>query len=202
MIAYFISIRLGKLASFIFPYRWYCCINNLRDVFLTGWRKRSFQHFGTKSVLASDMHICGEDKIFVGDNVIFGKGTAITAFGEGKYKIVIGNDSKFGLYNHITSANSVKIGEGLRTGNYVLISDNSHGNPNDKSQINIAPDLREIYSKGGVKIGKNVWIGEKASIMPGVTIGDGVIVGANTVVTHDVPDFTVVAGCPAKIIGK
>ena len=49
-------------------------------------------------------------------------------------------------------------------------------------------------------IKQNVWIGEKASIMPGVTIGKGAIVGANAVVTKDVPDFAVVGGNPAKII--
>ena len=46
----------------------------------------------------------------------------------------------------------------------------------------------------------NVWIGEKASIMPGVHIGKGAIIAANSVVTHDVPAYAVVAGIPAKVI--
>jgi acetyltransferase-like isoleucine patch superfamily enzyme len=49
-------------------------------------------------------------------------------------------------------------------------------------------------------IGKNVWIGSNATILPGVTIGDGSIVAAGAVVTKDVPPNTVVGGVPARII--
>ena len=57
-----------------------------------------------------------------------------------------------------------------------------------------------LYRKGPVVIEDNVWIGEKASIMPGVHIGKGAIIAANSVVTHDVPAYAVVAGVPAKIV--
>lgn len=56
------------------------------------------------------------------------------------------------------------------------------------------------YSKSPVIIGNNVWIGDCAKILAGVKIGDGAIIGANAVVTHDVPEHTVVDGVPAKII--
>jgi len=45
-----------------------------------------------------------------------------------------------------------------------------------------------------------VWIGDKATILPGVMIGDGVVVGANTVVSKDIPNYSVVVGNPARII--
>lgn len=51
-------------------------------------------------------------------------------------------------------------------------------------------------------IGNDVWIGTRVIIMPGVHVGNHVIIGANSVVTHDVPDYSVVAGCPAKIVRK
>ena len=57
-----------------------------------------------------------------------------------------------------------------------------------------------MYSKGPVIIQDNVWIGEKATILPGVTIGEGAIIGANSVVTKDVPAKSLVVGCPAKIV--
>ena len=66
--------------------------------------------------------------------------------------------------------------------------------------MSMAPTTRPLYSKGRVSIGKNVWIGDKATILPGVTIGDGVIVGANSVVTKDIPHYKIAIGCPAKII--
>ena len=49
-------------------------------------------------------------------------------------------------------------------------------------------------------IGNNVWIGDKVTILPNVTVGDNAIIAANSVVTHDVPLNTVVAGNPAKIV--
>lgn len=51
-----------------------------------------------------------------------------------------------------------------------------------------------------VIIGNDVWIGAKATIMPGVIIGDGAVIGSNAVVTHDVPPYAIVGGVPAKII--
>ena len=52
-----------------------------------------------------------------------------------------------------------------------------------------------------MKKGNNVWLGNNVCVMPGVTIGDGAIVGTNSLVTHDIPSFTVAAGVPAKEIG-
>ena len=62
------------------------------------------------------------------------------------------------------------------------------------------PTKRKLYSKGEVKIGKNVWIGDKVTILPGVVIGDGAIIGANAVVSKDIPQYTIAVGNPIKII--
>ncbi|MST85779.1 hypothetical protein FYJ73_14080 [Prevotellaceae bacterium LKV-178-WT-2A] len=62
------------------------------------------------------------------------------------------------------------------------------------------PSKRDLYIKGPVVIEDNVWIGDKASIHSGVTIGKGTIVACNAVVTKDVPPYSVVAGVPAKVI--
>ena len=58
----------------------------------------------------------------------------------------------------------------------------------------------DIYEVKDVEIGENVWIGADVTIMPGVKIGEGVVVAACSCVTKDVPDFAVIGGCPAKII--
>lgn len=55
-------------------------------------------------------------------------------------------------------------------------------------------------SKGSVVIGNNVWIGDKVTILPGVTIGDNAVIAANSVVTKDIPSFSVAAGIPAVIL--
>jgi acetyltransferase-like isoleucine patch superfamily enzyme len=64
------------------------------------------------------------------------------------------------------------------------------------------PQSPEFADKGGdVIIGNHVWIAYRAIILPGITIGEGAVVGAGSVVTKDIPPYTIVAGNPAKVIG-
>lgn len=92
------------------------------------------------------------------------------------------------------------IGNGVVTGRMVMITDNSHGHTHSLSELNLTAFQRPLVSKGAVVIDEYVWIGEQVCIMPGVHIGKGAIVAANSVVTKDVPPYTVVGGCPAKIL--
>ena len=115
--------------------------------------------------------------------------------------IDIGDNCNIGQFTQITSCKKVKIGNGLLTGKYVLISDNSHGGLTLEEAL-IAPNERELKSKGEIVIGNNVWIGDKATILGGVHIGDNVIIAANAVVTKDFPSNCMVAGVPAKIIKR
>ncbi len=62
------------------------------------------------------------------------------------------------------------------------------------------PPLSEMPLKGNTVVGNDVWIGQNVTIMPGVKIGDGAIIGMNSVVASDVPPYTIVAGNPARII--
>ena len=114
-------------------------------------------------------------------------------------ELTIGCNCHIGLYNNITCINKILIGDNFLTGKNVTITDNSHGD-SVLPHLFIKPTKRPLSSKGAVIIGKNVWIGDKATILPGVTIGDGVIIGANTVVTKSIPSYSVVVGNPARII--
>ena len=114
-------------------------------------------------------------------------------------EIVIGKNAHIGEYTHITAINKIQIGDNLLTGRWVTITDNSHGEI-DYESMKTAPIMRPLQSKGPVIIGDNVWIGDKATILPHVTIGDGSVIAANAVVTKDVPAYSVVAGNPAKVI--
>lgn len=66
----------------------------------------------------------------------------------------------------------------------------------------LAPVTKELPLKGDTVVGNDVWIGQNTTILPGVHIGDGAIIGLNSVVASDVPPYTIVAGNPAKIIRK
>lgn len=98
-----------------------------------------------------------------------------------------------------TAINKIIIGDNLLTGKWVTISDNNHGET-EWNSLHQEPLSRPVVSKGAIVIGSNVWIGEKATILSGVTIGDGAVVAANAVVAKDVPPYSVVGGIPAKII--
>lgn len=83
------------------------------------------------------------------------------------------------------------IGDGTLIGHNVVLATLNHAkSPKDRSTMIPAP----------IHIGNHVWIGSNATVLPGVTIGDGAIVAAGAVVTRDVPDNTVVGGIPARII--
>ena len=142
--------------------------------------------------------------ISIGSNTSFQRDIYLTAWDEyGKQEftpeIIIGSDCAIGAWNHITCINKIVIGSGLLTGKWVTITDNSHGKT-DYESLQIPPAKRMIYSKGPIIIGNNVWIGDKVTILAGVTIGDGAVIAANSVVTKDIPSFAVAAGSPAKII--
>lgn len=63
-------------------------------------------------------------------------------------------------------------------------------------------DEKDLPYKGDTVVGNDVWIGQKVTILPGIHIGDGAIIGANSVVSKDVPPYSVVAGNPIKLIRK
>ena len=83
------------------------------------------------------------------------------------------------------------IGDGALIGHNVVLATLNHAmSPEDRSSMILAP----------IHIGKQVWIGANATILPGVTIGDGAIVAAGAVVTKDVPENTIVGGVPAVVL--
>lgn len=94
---------------------------------------------------------------------------------------------------HFQDWGGIVLGDGVLIGHNVVIATINHG---------MKPSERADMTPSPVVIGKNVWVGSNAVILPGVTIDDGAIIGAGSVVTKDVPANTVVGGVPAKVIKK
>jgi len=106
----------------------------------------------------------------------------------------IGDNSGIGINSEVYGP--VKIGRDVMMGPEVVIYTSGH--KHDRTDIPmIAQGSDEARP---VVIGNDVWIGRRAIIMPGVTVGNGVIVGAGAVVTKDIPDYVVVGGVPAKTV--
>ena len=144
----------------------------------------------------------GAEFISIGKGTVIGRYSILTAWktkgNEIAPLISIGKNTNINEYNHISAVNKIVIGDGVLTGRYVLISDNSHGQF-ITSQLDENPLKRPLYSKGPVVIGNNVWIGEHVCILGCVSIGNGCVIAANSVITKDVPPYCLVAGVPAVI---
>lgn len=163
----------------------------------------SVYHFPYSTSIGRNVSFKGVDDIHLSSNICFNQGCIIETWRRFKNynfdsSIIIGDNCSFGEFTHITSCNKVLIGRNVLIGRFVLITDNSHGSFFD--DLNIPPRDRTLYSKGPVIIKDNVWIGDKVSILSGVSIGENSIIATGAIVTKDVPANCIVAGCPAKII--
>lgn len=188
-----IFLRSGRIWSYIFPYKCSSAFSRIRAHLYTGWATRNFKHFGKSIIIPPFRALVGAQYISIGDNCEIRDRVHLTAWDSYRGQrftpeIIIGNNSSIGSDSHITAINSIKIGNNVRMGDKVLITDNAHG-ASDRALLDTAPNYRPLFSKGTVIIEDNVWIGEKATILPGVHIGRGCIVGANAVVSKNAPLF-------------
>lgn len=163
---------------------------------LYGWR---FKKFGKSSRIYLPLNVEGMSNISIGNNVIIQEHTWLAALpltGE-KVNLSIGAGSVIGHFNHIYATSGITIGKRVLTADKVYISDNLH------SYFNIEIPIidQAIIQKKEVLIGDGTWIGENVCII-GARIGKNCVIGANAVVTHDIPDYSVVVGIPGKIIKR
>lgn len=143
--------------------------------------------------------------INLGINLTTGVGCRFEAYPVGNnVTLHFGNNVQVNDYVHITAMEQVSIGNNVLLASKIYISDCSHGSYNgdlNDSNPNSLPIERKLKAKP-VIIEDNVWLGEFVSVLPGVTIGRGTIVGANSVVTKSLPAFVIAVGSPAVPIKK
>ena len=140
--------------------------------------------------------------ITVGKNCRFGRFSTIELFCNDSL-LTVGDGFRSNSHLHIGVISSVTIGQNVLVASGVYISDHSHGEygPNASSDPNTPPVVRRLVS-APVVIGDNVWLGEKVAVLPGVRVGHGVVVGAGSVVTKNIPDYCIAVGVPAKVIKR
>jgi acetyltransferase-like isoleucine patch superfamily enzyme len=202
-----IIFYIGRLLSYVYPFSVHNRIKVLLqasfNLIYSAWISSLFKSFGEKSIIEYPFRVTGEKYIDIKDNVIIGSRAVLSAWDSHSDltfspNISIGSNTRIGEYCHISAINKIEIGENVLTGRWVTIVDNAHGTT-EMEMRNIAPAKRPLYSKGIIKIGDNVWIGDKVTIVADVSIGEGAIVAANSVVVKDVPPYSVVGGVPAEI---
>jgi acetyltransferase-like isoleucine patch superfamily enzyme len=174
------------------------------DRVATHWHCGRFASCGPGGKIRSPRTILGGCFIHIGAGFDVFPGLRIEAFDRHLNKqftprITIGDRVSINYDCHIGCVNEITIGNDVLLASRVYISDHSHGSP-DYQDIDTPPSQRLVFSKGPVIIEDGVWIGEGACVLPGVRVGRFAIVGANAVVTRDVPPYTVVGGVPARPI--
>lgn len=115
-------------------------------------------------------------------------------------RILIGEHVFLNYRTCIWATEKIIIGNYVTVGPDVFISDNSHGRNDTLDELNMPPRERDHVSKGSIIIEDNVWIGAKACILGGVTIGKGSVIGAGSIVTKDIPPYSIAVGNPARVL--
>lgn len=152
-----------------------------------------------------NFEITGPKYIHIGKRFCANEDVKIEAwnrYGKQKFKpeIIIGDDVFINSRTHLSATQKMVIGNGVLFGSDVFVCDNNHGRTDSRDELMIRPNQRDLYSKGPISIGDRAWIGDKVVILGGVSIGEGAVVGASSVVTKDIPAYSIAVGNPARVI--
>jgi len=179
------KIRLVKLYMFLL-YKNYLLNSNIKF------------KFGKKVKLEKDTKfILGKNsKIEIKNNILIGRESCIECAQNAT--IIIGENVLLTGYNFIVSMSTINIGNNTIIGEFVSVRDSDHSYRNLNESIRL---FKEDNTRP-INISNDVWIGRGVTILKGVQIGERSVIGANAVVTKDIPQYSVAVGIPAKVIKK
>jgi len=177
-------------------------IKRIRDKVFTLLYRTSFLKLGKQSTLCMPFSVNGAKYISI-DNQVFVKQNAwflaLENKGEGESlkspKICIGKKTYIGRNAHFVALKKIEIGDEVLMGDNVYIADNFHQFKNGREPYK----NQGVGFKKEVKIGQGTWLGENVCVIS-AHIGKQCVIGANSVVLHDIPDYSIAVGSPAKVI--
>jgi len=176
----------------------------LKRILLYAVNKPFYGAYGMDTVVEKPMMITNRRDIYFGKRCrvkSFARIESVRKWGGVKYgrnpKIIIEDGASFEQGVHITCANEVKIHRNCSFAPYCCITDIVHSYEDINTPVKDSPIVA-----GRTEIGEGCFFGTGAKIVRGVTIGKHCVVGANSVITHDILDYSIVAGIPAKVIKR
>lgn len=196
--------RLLYVLFKLYPYSFSAQLNRYLNILYTHWMRKNFARLGDNTYIERGLRLLGGSHIIINNSVSIRRYANLSAWnsymGE-KYhpSLSIRDYCSIGEYVNISCVDKIILGKSVLLGRWVTIIDHAHGGFIE-DEMEVPPMKRTLYSKGGIIIDDNVWIADKVTICPNVHIYTGAVVGANSVVTKDVPPYTMVAGCPARVI--
>ena len=159
----------------------------------------SFRAFGKRTVLTPPLRLSGEDRIEIGSHVFLGAGCWLQVLPDGANRataITIGSGTSISGESVISAVRQVTLGENVLVARNVYIADHIH----HYTGIDLPILAQGVTKIKPVIIKRGAWLGENVVVCPGVQIGQGSVIGANSVVITDIPDFAVAVGAPARIV--
>jgi acetyltransferase-like isoleucine patch superfamily enzyme len=176
-------------------------LRNKRAEIYTALLRRDFGRIGKDSVIYPHLHTNDPSEIYLGDGVQIWNGSWLDTFKkyqgiEYQPRLEIGDGTYIGRNAHICACTQVTIGKNVVFADSVYVSDLLHGFEDVNTPVMDQP----LVCPGPVVIEDDVWLGERVCVMPNVTIGKHSVIGSNSVVTKDIPPYSVAVGSPAKII--
>jgi acetyltransferase-like isoleucine patch superfamily enzyme len=135
-----------------------------------------------------------QGRLEIGPQTLFEPGVWITA--PGAARVLIGEGSFFNLGVMVAAVDLVEIGDHCMFANGCFITDGNHRFDDPEKPV----PWQGFSSKGPTRVGDNVWCGAHVVITSGVTVGERCVIGANSVVTEDIPPFSIAAGAPARVL--
>ncbi len=174
----------------------------LRTRLFTMVCRASFASLGDGSSIVPPARIYGEGRIVLRDRVYVGSHSWLQVLksptASNHPTIEIGSGTSIAGFCTISAVERVVIEDSVLMARYVYIADHRH-EFSRRDQPVVAQGIAGIAP---VRICQGAWLGQNVVVCPGVTIGRNAVIGANSVVRHDVPDFMVAAGAPAKMIRR
>ena len=161
------------------------------DLALAG---NSSLEIGERIFIPRTIEVRGNDrgKIVIGDDVTIDSGARLHVANDAT--LLVGNRVGIGPYNFLNAFCDLEIGDDTMLGPFVNINCADHGTDRGRP-------MREQYGTyAPVAIGSDCWLGAMVVVLKGVRIGNGAVIGAGSVVTKDIPEYTVAVGIPAKVI--
>jgi acetyltransferase-like isoleucine patch superfamily enzyme len=163
---------------------------------------QGFGSFGAGSIICfPSQTIVNERSIHIGAGTTIAPDVALSAgWGPGHPNlpdriVIIGDRSLIGRGSSVIGHKSIEIGNDVWTGHHVHITDMNHGYEDVTKPISV-----QNQPEAPVSIGDGSWLGHGTIVLPGARIGRHVVIGANSVVTGEIPDYSVAVGVPARVI--
>lgn len=157
-------------------------------------------HVGAYSHLDPNVHVLGWQQVRIGHHTVISEDTWLNVNDRGGSApmIVIGDNCFIGRRNFLSAGAAIKIGDFCLTGIdcHFLGSDHVHSSP-------FIPYVTSGTTQDvAIEIGPNCWLGSSVTVLKGVKVGYGSIIGAASVITRDVPPFSIVVGNPGRVIRR